>query len=102
MVTPSPSPLLAVFHSPTPKAYLVAASSTPSKQAWYPDSGASHHLTFDHSNLRTSSKVEGPEHVRISNGPGISIKHIDNPSLHSSNSNCVFRLNNLMHVPHVT
>lgn len=102
MAVPSPPPPPVAVHNLAPRAYLAVASSRTYEQAWYLETRASHHLTFDHSNLLTSSKFEGPENVQIGNGIGVSIKHIGNSSLCSSNSNYAFSLHNLMHVPHIT
>ena len=94
-----PPPPSSSFHNP--RAYL-ATPSTVTDNAWYPDSGASHHLTFDPRNLLTSTEFEGPDQVQIGNGAGMAINLIGNSSLHSHISNTSFNLHNLMHVPDLT
>ncbi|CAI8615999.1 unnamed protein product [Vicia faba] len=41
-----------------------------SNQWWYPDSGASHHVTPDPSNVSESNFVPGTEQVFMGNGQG--------------------------------
>lgn len=43
---------------------------------WFPNSGATNHLTSDSTNLMTKAKFFGSDHVHIGNGKGLSIKHI--------------------------
>ena len=43
---------------------------------WYPDSGASNHVTTNANNLVEHTPYYGNEQVRVGNGMGISIKHI--------------------------
>ena len=52
--------------------------------------------------MLTSSEFEGPDQVHIGNGSGMQIQHIGNSSLHSSKSNTIFNLRNLLHVPKIT
>ncbi|MED6206675.1 hypothetical protein PIB30_029029 [Stylosanthes scabra] len=46
--------------NPPPQAYLLLPSAI-SDTAWNPDSGASHHITFDQRNLTTSTDYVGTE-----------------------------------------
>jgi hypothetical protein len=45
-------------------------------QAWYPDSGASHHATSNPENLLQSAQVNGNEHVLMENGQGMKITRV--------------------------
>ncbi|XP_020962440.1 uncharacterized protein LOC110264743 [Arachis ipaensis] len=60
-----PPPLASSFHHPT--AFL-AASTSVSDHAWYPDTGASHHVNPNQSNLMTCSEYTRPEQVQVGNG----------------------------------
>jgi histone deacetylase 1/2 len=50
-----------------------AAANSPSN--WILDTGASHHVASDLSNLSLHSDYEGPESVTIDDGSGLAIKH---------------------------
>uniref|UniRef100_A0A803Q5I3 GAG-pre-integrase domain-containing protein n=1 Tax=Cannabis sativa TaxID=3483 RepID=A0A803Q5I3_CANSA len=43
---------------------------------WYPDSGASHHLTPDSSNLEENTSYACNEHVLVGNGAGLNIESV--------------------------
>ena len=65
---------------------------------WYPDIGASHHLTPDFSNLNMSSKsYSGTDQITIGNGQGLPISHIGNASLSTPNHS--FSLKHVLYVP---
>ena len=54
--------------SQPPQAYLSAPSHGPDLN-WYPDSGATHHVTSDMKNLNLKSEeFHGPDQIRIGNG----------------------------------
>ena len=59
----------------------LASSETVADDSWYPDSGATHHLTPDGSNLASSSSYTGSEQIHMGNGTGLHIEHIGNSSL---------------------
>ncbi|MED6222880.1 hypothetical protein PIB30_118892 [Stylosanthes scabra] len=61
--TPPPPP--PSFHNPTA---LMAVPASVADSSWYPDTGASHHITPDASNLLTSSDYTGQDQVQIGNG----------------------------------
>ncbi|XP_020968081.1 uncharacterized protein LOC110267241 [Arachis ipaensis] len=64
-----PPPPPSSFHQPT--AYLTGSSSSISDAAWLADSGASHHLTPDPSNLLTSTASNNDsDQVYVGNGSG--------------------------------
>ncbi|KAL4183304.1 hypothetical protein AMTRI_Chr11g154520 [Amborella trichopoda] len=56
--------------------------------AWYPDSGASNHITADLSNLSLHSKYTGPAQINIGNGTGLSIKNIGSSKLITNSYIC--------------
>ncbi|XP_072073766.1 uncharacterized protein [Arachis hypogaea] len=78
-----------------PQALL--ATNTCADQGWYPDSGASHHITFDQMNLINSSEYISPEQVFGGNGKGMSIANIGRSIMHASMSKTFFNLQNLLH-----
>lgn len=45
-------------------------------QNWYPDSGASHHVTADPENLTQQNAFTGSEQFHMGNGRGLSITSI--------------------------
>jgi hypothetical protein len=51
---------------------------------WYPDSGATHHLTHDLANLNVrADEYSGSEQIRVGNGTSLPIKHVGtNPTLY--------------------
>jgi histone deacetylase 1/2 len=72
-----------------------AAANSPSN--WILDTGASHHVASDLSNLSLHSDYEGPESVTIDDGSGLAIKHTG--STHLSTPSSYFTLNNVLCVP---
>ena len=81
---------------------IVASPSPVYDPLWYPDSGASHHLTPDSSNFSTKSTYDGGDRVQIGNGLGMSIMHVGQSNLFSKSSNTTFALKTLFHVPGLT
>ncbi|CAA0824703.1 Unknown protein, partial [Striga hermonthica] len=71
--------------------------------SWYPDSGASNHVTYDLANLNLASEYQGSEKVQVGNGKSLQISHIGK-SIISSNEHKSpqFVLNNLLFVPEIT
>ncbi|MED6209707.1 Homeobox protein HD-1 [Stylosanthes scabra] len=66
-----PPPPPSSFHQP--RNYFNAAPNTPDS-TWYADSGASHHVTVEHSNiLQHSDSAQGPEQLYVGNGKGVPI-----------------------------
>lgn len=71
---------------------------------WFPDSGASHHVTNDLGSLTIGSEYTGGGKVSIGNGSGLSIPHIGSSVLnsHTSHSSHIFHLHDLLRVPNIT
>jgi len=59
---PQPAPT-----SSTPQAMLAGTSTSPSSN-WYPDSGASHHVTSNVQNIQQCAPFEGSDQVIIGHG----------------------------------
>ncbi|CAA0833005.1 Unknown protein, partial [Striga hermonthica] len=78
-------------------------SETGSDTYWYPDSGATNHLTFDMNNLNIAADYQGNEKVQMGNGKGLNISHYGNSYIISPyQSSTSFTLKNLLHVPKIT
>ena len=71
-------------------------SSNTNVDNWYPNSGASNHLTYDSTGF-TKIDYNGSDQIRTANGTCLSIKSIGQSSFLSSNR--VFHLCNILHVP---
>jgi hypothetical protein len=89
-----PNPALA---APNPQSYY-SSPSLPFEENWYPDTGATHHITNDLKNLNLSSaEYTDQDYICIGNGASLSVKHFGSASL--SFSRCKFLLKQLLHVP---
>nr|GMC48068.1 Retrovirus-related Pol polyprotein from transposon RE1 [Ipomoea batatas] len=78
-----------------PQAHVAATSSV--APSWLLDSGASHHVTTDLSNLALHTPYDGTNEVMIANGSGLPISHIGFISLPSTSKS--FSLSNVLCVP---
>jgi len=88
------------FQAP-PSEYV--ASSSYSEAPWYPDSGASHHITFNPQKLAYRTPYNGQEQVLMGNGQGVSIQSLGYSSFTAPfNSNVKLSLNDLLHVPNIS
>ncbi|WJX88788.1 hypothetical protein P8452_70836 [Trifolium repens] len=93
---------------PNPQACTasVASSSTQElviPQSWFPDSGASHHLTANFENLAQGKSYLGSSKVHIGNGVGLNISSVGHASFQSKLAlNHNLYLNQLLHVPSIT
>ena len=89
------------YNNPPPQAHLTSAQS--SSQNWYPDSGASHHVTNVSQNIQQTTPFEGPDQIIIGNGQGLNINSSGVTSFKSPfNSQIPLVLNNLLFVPSIT
>jgi hypothetical protein len=65
---------------------------------WYPDTGATHHLTFDLNNLNIHSEAyDGIDAIQVGNGSRLAIKNTNISKLFPN-----FILHNILHVPKIT
>ena len=55
---------------------MVATPETSLDSCWYPDSGATNHVTSNAENLMHKAPFSGSEQVHIGNGKGLKISHI--------------------------
>ena len=86
-------------HTSNAQAYVAAPLSSV-EQNWYPNSGASHHITSNLANLNLKAEEYGrSDQIRVGNGTGLSIKHIMTAQI--STPSFKFKLNNVLHVPRI-
>ncbi|WJX96151.1 hypothetical protein P8452_77393 [Trifolium repens] len=94
-----PTAHYAVPHYYAPTTELDTASTA----SWYPDSGASHHLTFNPNNMTYRIPYQGQDQVLMGNGQGVSIQSLGHSQFYSPNNpNVRLKLNELLHVPHIS
>lgn len=95
------------FHSnssPSPRFPSECSYERSNVTSWYPDSGATNHVSNDLSNLNSFSEYNGGQCIQLGNGKGIHISHIGQSSYksHASHSSRTRFLNNLLHAPQIT
>lgn len=74
---------------------FVASSSSPTDSHWHPDTGATHHLTNDITNLNLRSEdYDGADQIHVGNGAGLQISKIGSSTL--STSTTPFILNQVL------
>lgn len=76
-----------------------------SSSSWYPDSGATNHVSHDMSNLQSGSEYLGGKKLHLGNGPKVDISHVGHSVLYSSPPNTISKsliLKDLLHVPSIT
>lgn len=69
---------------------------------WYPDSGATHHITSSEGNLAHSNEFTGSEKVLLGNGMGLQISNIGRSSFTTKSHNKPLILDKLLHVPKIS
>ncbi|KAL5703600.1 hypothetical protein ACHQM5_022129 [Ranunculus cassubicifolius] len=67
---------------------------------WYPDSGATHHMTGDPRPLQNQVPYTGADHVQLGNGATLPITHSGNIPLQIGSHS--FQLRNVYHLPAMT
>lgn len=91
--TSSPSANFAAYMQPPPHA-------TGNFQQWFPDTGATHHITPDISSLSQVEDYKGNDQVKVGNGAPLNIANTGKTLLHTPTR--TFHLNNVLHVPSIT
>ena len=87
--------------SQQPQVNLINPSNTTRQQnTWYPDSGSTHHVTNDSTNLQHSTVYTSPDQLYVGNGQGLSVSSIGSSQLFLKSKQIL--LNNILHVPHIT
>ena len=75
-----------------------AAPQPVTDPSWYPDSGATHHITSDLANLNMrAEKYTGSNQIKMGNGTGLDIKHIGQTKIFTPITS--FLLHDVLHVP---
>ncbi|PNY08092.1 histone deacetylase [Trifolium pratense] len=97
--SPSNAPPRFTAQQPTyPSAMLANASSTSNASSWYPDSGASFHVTADPRNIQEPSPFSSSDHIFMGNGQSLAIVSNGSSSFPSpSHTHTQLTLNNLLH-----
>jgi hypothetical protein len=72
-----------------------ASPSQPRNLNWYPDTGATHHITSDLNNLNLHSEAyDGTDEIQVGNGTRLSMKNTGISQLSPN-----FILHSVLHVP---
>ena len=71
-----------------------------SPSIWYPDIGATHHITLDLSSLSITNDYSGNDQVQVANGQGLPISHTGSSFIHTPHKS--LHLNHVLHVRHLT
>jgi len=79
------------------EASILGAPSNVEDPLWYPDSGATHHITNSPSIYSDKQSYE-----KINNGKDLCISHIDSAFISYAINNTSFRLNDFLLVPDIT
>ncbi|KAM1941073.1 hypothetical protein ACFX13_028698 [Malus domestica] len=95
----------AMMHSQHQAPVAMTARSTPSSSApqseyWLLDSGATHHMTSDLSNLHVAAPYSSSDTVTGANGAGLQIAHIGQSTLSLLTNNLC--LTSVLHVPQLS
>lgn len=86
-----------------PSTSMLVVPETLYDPSWYPDSGATNHVTPDSSNLMTKTPYNGDSKVKVANGSSTHIKHIGKSFFFpSKNAVTPLFLSNLLHVPNIS
>lgn len=83
-------------------AAMVARSYNTPDPNWYPDSGATNHITPDINNLTNKSHYSGLEQIHIGDGSGLEILHTGSMFFSSRLNPRILSLKHLLHVPKIT
>ena len=84
---------------PQPTANYVAADNSDGDGSWYPDSGATHHVTNDLANLTVNAPYSSTDTLAVVNGAGLPITHLGSSTIPTSNGNLYLR--NVLLVPSI-
>ena len=71
-----------------------------SVSSWHPDTGATHHVTPDLSQLQLHEDYSGSDKLRVADGTGKPIKHVGSSTFMSDRR--PIHLNHILHVPSMT
>lgn len=77
------------------KPCILGTPSTTQHPLWYPDTGATHHITLDNSIFSTKTAYTGNDFVQLGNGSGMMIRDFGSVILSTPHSFQLFELHNL-------
>jgi len=101
----SSSPVLAnssqLFFPDNNASSILGTPSTMMDPLWYPDSGATHHITNDSNLLTKKHPYTGNEVVKLGNGAGMNICHIGSTFFVVPQTHSRIYLRHLLHVPNI-
>lgn len=81
---------------------LAAKNSDIQDEAWFPNSGATHHVTSKLHNLNLGGAAyQGKNYVYMGNGAPIHITHVGDACVESTKKNRQLLLKNLLRVPQI-
>ena len=88
--------------NPTPQANVATTNEIlhPIANTWYPDSGASHHVTSNSNNIQNQAAYTGQDQLYIGNGQGMEILSTCNSVISSQHKS--FALKNILYVHAIT
>nr|KYP72734.1 hypothetical protein KK1_005333 [Cajanus cajan] len=85
-----------------PQAFVTNTNQSTSQQ-WFPNSGASFHVTNNANNIQQLTPFEGPNHIFIGNGEGLPIDFVGSSNItRTLNSHFSLALHQMLHVPQIT
>ncbi|KAJ9541873.1 hypothetical protein OSB04_028379 [Centaurea solstitialis] len=95
---PPPRP---TFNMTSPQAHVATANTSGTTSPWLLDTGATHHVTHDLSNLALHQPYDGTEEIVIGDGAGVPITHTDSTSFLTSSAIPLI-LSNILCAPRMT
>lgn len=81
---------------------MIAAPSSAFDSTWFPDSGATNHITPDPNNVINKPTYAGSDHIHVGGGASVAIHNIGFSSFQSKFNSKVLSLKHLIHVPSIT
>lgn len=78
---------------------MISSSHNPFEASWYPDTGATNHITPHAHNLGDGSEYTGSDHIHLADGTGMPISSVGRASVQHSIGFPSLYLNHLLHVP---
>lgn len=89
---------------PNPSMAMMASQDTNAENCWFPDIGATNHVTNDLANSNLGAAEYLGNKILVGSGTGLRIHNIGNSSLIAADARTSkpFFLHNLLHVPAIT
>ncbi|XP_010252418.1 PREDICTED: uncharacterized protein LOC104593993 [Nelumbo nucifera] len=87
-------------NKPTKQAHIASSSRSARDENWYPNSGATNHMTSDLGNLSLHDEYHGTYHILVGNGTGLDTSHIGSSVLNTDSGSIV--LNNILRVTNIS